>query len=257
MDFTESIVRRTRRLAEDVGRLEISFAGYIYNPLSYAWDIHEEYLRRYVRPDADIMFMGMNPGPFGMVQTGVPFGEVDSVSSWLGLSGPVGHPSPEHPGRPVEGFSCSRSEVSGRRLWGLMREKFGTPRNFFSRHCVMNYCPLAFLDPGPRARNVPVDALAVGERRRLEALCSAYMVDIITAVKPRVLIGVGGYARKKLADIVRGMDPIPQPAPQVMGILHPSPGSPAANRGWGRQVDEAMVHAGLWTSGAASPSTDT
>ncbi|AEC02201.1 uracil-DNA glycosylase family protein [Parasphaerochaeta coccoides] len=246
MKVVESIVNRTRRFAEDVGSTELSFHGYVYNPLEYAWDIHEQYLRRYVRPEAEIMFMGMNPGPFGMVQTGVPFGEVEAVRSWLGLYGPVGHPSPEHPGRPVEGFSCRRSEVSGQRLWGLMKERFGSPDIFFSRHCVMNYCPLAFLDSGPRARNVPVDVLPADERRRLEDICSAYIADIITMVNPRALVGVGGYARKKLENIIRGMSLSGHSLPMVTGILHPSPGNPAANKGWAQQASDALEKAGLW-----------
>ena len=30
-----------------------------------------------------VVFLGMNPGPFGMAQVGVPFGEVAAVRDWL------------------------------------------------------------------------------------------------------------------------------------------------------------------------------
>ena len=47
----------------------------------------------------------MNPGPFGMVQTGVPFGEVEAVRSWLRAAmARSSKPAHEHPKRPIEGL---------------------------------------------------------------------------------------------------------------------------------------------------------
>src|SRR5688572_32536315 len=88
----------------------------------------------------------MNPGPFGMAQTGVPFGDVAMVRDWLGIVAAVAKPRDEHPKRPVLGFECQRSEVSGARLWGWARARFGTPQRFFERFFVANYCPLAFME---------------------------------------------------------------------------------------------------------------
>ena len=45
---------------------------HVYNPLDYAWAAHEAYLRRYAASPKRVLFMGMNPGPVGMVQPGVP-----------------------------------------------------------------------------------------------------------------------------------------------------------------------------------------
>ena len=114
----------------------------VYNPLEYAWEPHEEYLRRYGGGFKEVVLVGMNPGPWGMAQTGVPFGEVDVVRDWLGIEAPVAKPRREHPKRPVDGFGCGRSEVSGRRLWGWARETFGTPERFFSRFFIGNYCSI-------------------------------------------------------------------------------------------------------------------
>ena len=58
----------------------------------------------------------MNPGPWGMVQTGVPFGEVSLVREWLGIDATIRRPKVLHPDRPVEGFLCQRREVSGSRF---------------------------------------------------------------------------------------------------------------------------------------------
>ena len=53
--------------------------SHVYNPLTYAWAPNAAYLRRYGQGRKRVVFVGMNPGPFGMVQTGVPFGEIAAV----------------------------------------------------------------------------------------------------------------------------------------------------------------------------------
>ena len=91
--------------------------SHVYNPLRYAWQPHEAYLKRFGGGAKEAIFLGMNPGPWGMAQTGVPFGEVGAVRDWLGISGEVLSPTNEHPRRPIRGFACQRSEVSGQRVW--------------------------------------------------------------------------------------------------------------------------------------------
>uniref|UniRef100_A0A8D3DJD8 Single-strand-selective monofunctional uracil-DNA glycosylase 1 n=1 Tax=Scophthalmus maximus TaxID=52904 RepID=A0A8D3DJD8_SCOMX len=83
---------------------------FIYNPLEYAWDTHRCYVERYCRGGQRVLFLGMNPGPFGMAQTGVPFGEVRSVVDWLKIVGEVGHPRDEHPKRRITGLACTQKE---------------------------------------------------------------------------------------------------------------------------------------------------
>ena len=97
-----------------------------------------------------VVALGMNPGPFGMAQTGVPFGEVAVARDWLGVAAPVTKPAREHPKRPVEGFACARSEVSGARLWGAVRAHWKTPARFFAEAFVLNYCPLVFMTTSGR-----------------------------------------------------------------------------------------------------------
>ena len=60
---------------------------HVYNPLDYAWEVHEQYIKTYANSTKKVLFMGMNPGPFGMAQTGIPFGEVKSVRDWIELGG--------------------------------------------------------------------------------------------------------------------------------------------------------------------------
>ena len=147
-DTAAAILKATAALRDGTEKLRFEAPVHVtYNPLTYAWGPHEQYVRTYGNGEKSHLFLGMNPGPFGMAQTGVPFGEVDAVVNWLHIRGEVGRPEHTHPKRPVEGFGCPRSEVSGRRLWGLFAEAFGTAENFFRHNYVANYCPLIWRIP--------------------------------------------------------------------------------------------------------------
>ncbi len=211
--------------------------SHVYNPLDYAWAPHEAYLRRYGAQRKRIVFLGMNPGPFGMVQCGVPFGEIDAVRDWMGIEAPVGKPMRENPKRPVEGFACTRSEVSGRRLWSLFRERFGTADAFFAEHFVANYCPLAFFDHG---RNLTPDKLPAAEAAPLYAACDAHLRALVAALEPEWVIGIGAFAEARAVEALAGL-PL-----RIGRVLHPSPASPAANRGWSEAATRQMVAQGLW-----------
>lgn len=239
---THKVVNATKKLCKAVNRLDFSdHVDWIYNPLEYAWAAHEEYIRRFLLKSCKIVFLGMNPGPWGMAQTGVPFGEVAAVSHWLGIQAPIGRPQQEHPKRPIQGFECTRSEVSGRRLWGLFRERFGTPEIFFKDHFVANYCPLVFMECS--ARNLTPDKLPTSLRQPLERVCDQYLAELIAAVQPQWLIGVGAWAeacsRRVIAEM--GITDI-----QVGRLLHPSPASPAANRNWAEVATNQMQTLGIW-----------
>ena len=103
----------TTRLRKDVAPLRFGNpVTHVYNPLEYASAPYAAYLRAYGGSRKRVVFLGMNPGPFGMVQTGVPFGDVGHVRDWLGIEAAVGRPPRIHPKRPIDGFACQRSEVS-------------------------------------------------------------------------------------------------------------------------------------------------
>lgn len=209
----------------------------VYNPLTYAWAMHEQYLERFGAPGKQAVFVGMNPGPWGMAQTGVPFGEVAAVRDWMGLDGRVEQPSVLHPARPVQGLNCARSEVSGRRLWGWAAQRFGPPTNFFHRFFVLNYCPLAFLEES--GRNRTPDKLPADEREPLQAACDQALRQSVLALGAPLVIGVGAWAEQRARIALSGLDL------QFGRILHPSPASPAANRGWEAQVETQLAALGI------------
>jgi single-strand selective monofunctional uracil DNA glycosylase len=212
-------------------------AAYVYNPLDYAREAYAQYAARFGSGPKDAIFVGMNPGPFGMAQTGVPFGEVASVRDWLGIETAVGRPEREHPKRPVAGFACHRSEVSGKRLWGWARARFGTPERFFARFFIANYCPLLFLEAS--GRNLPLDKLARDEQAAIAAHCDEALRATVRHLRPSCVFGVGKYAERRARVALEGM------GVRIGSILHPSPASPAANRGWEAQAEGAIVACGL------------
>lgn len=234
-----SLIDAARRLSAAVDALDFSSsATHVYNPLAYAWEAHAAYLARYGTGEKRVVFLGMNPGPFGMVQCGVPFGEVALVRDWLGIEAPVGKPANENPKKPVEGFACTRSEVSGRRLWGLFRERFGSADAFFAEHFVANWCPLAFFDGG---RNLTPDKLPAKETAALNAACDEHVRQVVDILEPEWLIGIGAFAEARAREALAGRDL------RIGRILHPSPASPAANRDWAGTATRQLYELGVWS----------
>jgi single-strand selective monofunctional uracil DNA glycosylase len=228
--------------AQDLSRVmdTLTFAPpvtHVYNPLTYAWAGHEAYLQRFGEGRKRVVFLGMNPGPFGMAQIGVPFGEVGLAREWLGIEAPIGKPQPEHPKRPIEGFACPRSEVSGRRLWGTIAESFGTPDRFFAHAFVANYCPLAFMEAG--GRNVTPDKLPTAEREALYTPCDEHLRRLAAIVGAEWVIGVGGFAEERARKALAGT------GIRIGRVLHPSPASPAANRDWAGKVRQELQAMGV------------
>ena len=237
--ISDQLVEAAKDLSRGVGQLRFAPPiTHVYNPLDYAWEPHEQYLRRYGNSLKRVVFLGMNPGPFGMAQTGVPFGEIKAVRDWMGIEAPVRQPRNAHPARPVQGFACPRSEVSGRRLWHFFASRYGTPDSFFSEHFVLNYCPLVFMEESGRNRT-PAQ-LTAREAAALFKVCDAHLLSALEVLKPEWAVGVGDFAAERLRNLSgKGLVQIGQ-------ILHPSPASPVANRDWAGTVARQLLALGVW-----------
>ena len=232
------LVDIARELADAVGSLRFAPpVTHVYNPLEYAWHAHSQYLERYGAAPTEVLFLGMNPGPWGMAQTGVPFGEVSAVRDWLQVDAAIERPRTEHPKRPVEGLACARSEVSGARLWGWARDTFGTPEQFFARFFIANYCPLAFLEES--GRNRTPDKLPAAEKAPLLEICDRALRRTVEHLQPHLVVGIGTFAEGRARAALDGIDVA------IGRILHPSPASPAANRGWADQAPRELRELGV------------
>ncbi len=211
--------------------------AFVYNPLEYAWKAYAAYLDRFGQAPKEVVLFGMNPGPWGMAQTGVPFGEVNSVRDWMGIEAAIGKPAREHPKRLVTGFDCPRSEVSGRRVWGWAKETFGSPERFFERFFIANYCPLLFLEES--GRNRTPDKLPANERKRMLQACDSALRRTVEHLRPRFVIGIGRFAEERARTALQGLET------QIGTILHPSPASPLANRGWAPMARRQLAAMGI------------
>ena len=55
-----------------------------------------------------------------------------------------------------------------------------------------------------------------------------------------ILPGVGAFAEQRAAQALAGIDV------RIGRVLHPSPASPAANRGWSEAATRQLVELGVW-----------
>ncbi|MGE5258284.1 MAG: uracil-DNA glycosylase family protein [Hyphomicrobiales bacterium] len=209
----------------------------VYNPLEYAREPYRQYLRRFGKSPKRAVLVGMNPGPYGMVQTGVPFGEIVAVRDWMRIEAPIGRPERLHPKRPVEGFACTRREVSGRRLWEWAQKNFGKAEDFFKKFFVANYCPLMFI--GSSGINLTPDKLKTTDARVLFVACDRALRRTIEVLKPEHAVGVGQFATERARIALAGL------GVKVGGITHPSPANPKANRGWESIINKELQALGI------------
>jgi single-strand selective monofunctional uracil DNA glycosylase len=211
------LLQISRALGRAVSKLEFGEpVTHVYNPLRYAKRPHELYLSRFGAGPKEAVLVGMNPGPFGMGQTGVPFGDVGFVRDWMGIEAPVARPPS---------------------LWGWAKERFGTPERFFSRFFVINYCPLLFMES--TGRNRTPDKLSAAERFALLSACDEALRAAVEVLDPKLVVGVGAWATK------RALGALGHDGPAIGTVLHPSPASPKANRGWAPQAESDLRSLGI------------
>ena len=242
MGHADRVLRATRRLCEAVDPIKFRApVTHVYNPLIHAARGHRRYVRRFGDRDKRVIFLGMNPGPYGMTQTGVPFGEIASVRDWMGIEEKIDRPEHEHPKRPVDGFACTRSEVSGARVWGAIASHWGEPEAFFRDHYIANYCPLVFMEAS--GKNRTPDKLPAAEREALYAACDDHLHRLIDILEPEWIVGIGAFAEKRAREVLADRDVA------IGRVLHPSPASPRANKNWAGEAAKELRTLGLCRKG--------
>lgn len=225
------LVRIARRLVRDVEGLTFTTPSHVYNPLAYAWAGYREYLRRYGAGQGRVLLIGMNPGPWGMTQTGVPFGDVLMVREWFGIDSQLREPLPvQHRKYPILGMACHRNEGSGSRVWRWARDRLGAPDEFFERFFVWNYCPLLFIGDD---HNLIPERLSRAEQAGLDAACERALKSVVRALAPAAVVGIGRYAERRAHEVLGD-------AFDIRYLPHPSPASPAANAHWPELAEAAL-----------------
>ncbi len=219
MDKASLILELSESLSSELEKVDWEFAGIVCNPLVYAWENYAEYVRMSVSNSSIILFLGMNPGPYGMMQTGVPFGDINAVKNYLKISGTVLEPECNPPHKRVEGMKISRGEISGQKFW-KMASTYGSPEEFFAVASVFSFCPLAFIDG---RRNITPDELPVSDRKTIDRICGSSLSALLDILSPSRCIALGHYAEKRL--LSSGVD-----APVY--FPHPSPRNPKSMEFW-------------------------
>jgi single-strand selective monofunctional uracil DNA glycosylase len=234
---TRSLLAVAKRLRDELAPLRFARpVAHVYNPLVYAWRPHAEYLRRYGQGTDRVLLVGMNAGYFGMAQTGVPFGDVAMVREWLGIEARVDPAPATHPKRPIEGFDCHRREVSGQRLWGWARARSGTPKRFFARFFVVNYCPLCFLEAS--GANRTPDKLPAREREPLFVACDRALAAMAASVGARCAVGIGRFAEQRVERVLGA-------TLRCTGAPHPSPANASSGHAFAVEIERALARLGV------------
>ena len=199
----------------------------VYNPLAYAWEPHRAYLESAAGGGAKTLLLGMNPGPHGMGQMGIPFAATSVVRDLLKITDlEVGQPRNPHPKRPVSGLDWPKEEVSGTRLWGLLADEYGDAGSIFKSVFLLNHCPL-MLFSGDRATNITPDKIAGPTTRKLLERCDQHLREVVGIMQIERVIGVGRYSEKRAYNALSSI------GVEVTTCWHPSPASPLANRNGG------------------------
>ena len=89
-------------------------------------------------------------------------------------------------------------------------------------------------------RNRTPDKLPATEAAPLMETCDAHLRSVVEILEPEWLVAVGGFAEKRAETALNGLKV------SIGKILHPSPASPPANRGWAEQATRQMKALGIW-----------
>lgn len=230
--IVERMIETSSKLRDDVEKFADSLVkegsvDAVYNPLAYAWEPHRAYLELASGGGAKTLLLGMNPGPHGMGQMGIPFAATSVVRDLLKITDlEVGQPSTPHPKRPISGLDWPKEEVSGTRLWGLLANEYGSAESIFKSVFLLNHCPL-MLFSGERATNITPDKITGPTTKALLERCDDHLREVVDIMQIERVIGVGRYSEKRALNALSGIDI------SITTCWHPSPASPLANRNKG------------------------
>lgn len=211
---------------------------FIYNPLEYCLDPFIQYLEK-GGEKRDIVFLGMNPGPFGMMQNGIPFGASNFVNNYLNIEKDFDKQKieKEHPKYKIIGKNIERQEISGTKLWGLIQSFYPDSNTFLENQIVLNYLQLAILDK-EKGKNITPDKLNKDVRTKIENICDNQLREILDILESKVLIGVGKYSYDSLLRVKKNE--------KVIKINHPSPLNARYFKTWTEDTKKLLIDENIW-----------
>ncbi|XP_055849953.1 single-strand selective monofunctional uracil DNA glycosylase [Episyrphus balteatus] len=221
-------------LNKELANLKFPNITHVYNPIEYAFDLHCQYLKKYLNGPKKMLLIGMNPGPNGMAQNGVPFGNTNTVKNLMKIEGQVEQPPSLHPKRPVTGLACKTEEPSGVRIWTLIGKLAGS-LEIFSQQCFMhNFCPLAFFDV--QGKNITPGELKGDVKAEVRNICLKYLEQEIQLIQPEIIIAIGSYVGDCMKRLAKQSIYIGSNI-KILQLAHPSPRS-VNNNNWPEKATE-------------------
>ncbi|XP_059470377.1 single-strand selective monofunctional uracil DNA glycosylase [Neocloeon triangulifer] len=217
----------------------------VYDPVEYAGGIYFQYLQRFCRSPKHLLILGMNPGPWGMGQTGIPFGDVDTVKNYLGLAEfgfLIRQPTQQHPSKIVTGLDCHRKEPSGTKLWGLVKKltNYCPAEIALANIIVHNFCPLIFLKESG-CNLTPEELKASNKKEELFNLCSTALYHSLRVLQCSQILCIGKFAEKRADLMVKkfSLNAL------VYSIPHPSPRNVSGRVNWEENAMASLSASGL------------
>ena len=97
-----------------------------------------------------------------------------------------------------------RQEISGTRLWGLLRDIWKTPEEIHKNVFLVNHCPLLLL--GETGKNITPDKISGSALKKLLKACDEHLREVVIELGIRRVIGVGKYAEKRALLALKDLD---------------------------------------------------
>ncbi len=214
--------RRSARRWEDLAPALRRATGWrIWNPGLYGETWHARFRRLYRPGQHPLVVFGLNPGPYGMAQTGIPFTDIRRLVSALpdlaaelrGRGERVEPPGLAPPGlRPYLSRSFESSAV---RVYRFLKKGWGGAERGWTEVVVANPCTLLFIDPAEGKNRTPADLARAARLRgsgrdqvrelvesfgRIRIRCA---VESIEALSPRGAILLGKDVQAALGPALR------------------------------------------------------
>ena len=82
---------------------------------------------------------------------------------------------------------------------------------------------------------------------QIYAACDRHLAVALGVLRPQWAIGIGGFAEKRIRAVLESnlVDSSLARRIQAGCVLHPSPASPLANRGWAEAADKQLAELGV------------